>query len=334
MSTPNLRDSAGGVELHGGTGDILHMVGLKNFLEVYKTDMTFRIQTPQTVDPQNTNPNAPWVVTRIDGVGASSFAVARGFLQGHNMLQQDAFVHELDKDTTLNQLHACKEQLVICEQTATRVAGRIEEIISRIQTSGISRDNHGRALNPFPQVQDLVADTTVFLIHAKRTITEVTALVAATIGIQVQGANFLTLGKRLLAQFGADATLAKYIQEQEPTVKYLVDLRNLQEHPKVHAIHTIVNDFHVLPDGSISPPVLYLSNQEPQSLHEHLRAAAGYLVRLTEAVFIHAIMSRLAGTFPFYVEEIEESAVNAQCPIKYRLSIDLSALPFAHEGGG
>jgi hypothetical protein len=331
MPAPNLRDSAGSVELHGGTGDILHMIGLTHFLEAYKTDTTFRVQTPQTVDPQNTNPNAPWVVTRIDGVGASSLAVARGFLQGHEMLQQGVFIQGFNKDGVLNQLHACKEQLVICEQTANRLAGRIGEIINRIQAEGIGRDNHGRALNPFPQVQDLVADTTVFLIHAKRAVTEVTSLVAAAMDIQVQGANFRVLGDRLMAQLGADANLTKYVQAQEPMVKYLVDLRNQQEHPG--AVRTIVNDFQVLPNGSISPPVLHLSDQEPQALHEQLRAAAGYVVRLTEAVFIHAIMARLACTFPFNVEEIAENAVNPQCPIKYRLSIDLSALHFAHEDG-
>jgi len=307
------------------------MVGLANYLEAYKADTTFRVQTPQTVDPQNTNPNAPWVVTRIEGVGASSFAVARSFLQGHDMLHQGVFVQEFDKDAVLNQLHACKEQLVICEQTATRLAGRIDEILSRIQTTGIGRDNYGRALNPFPSVQDLLADTTVFLIHAKRSVTELTTLVATALNIQVRGANFRVLGERLLAHLGAGANLAQYVQEQEPTVKYLVDLRNLQEHP--NDVRTIVNDFHVLPDGSISPPVMHLSDQDPQPLHEHLRAASSYLVRLTEAVFIHAIMARLADTFPFYVEEIEESAINPRCPIKYRLSINLSALPFVREGG-
>jgi hypothetical protein len=329
MPAPNLRDSAGSVELHGGTGAILHMIGLANFLESYKSDTTFRVQTPQSIDPQNTNPNAPWVVTRIDGIGASSFAVARVFLQGHEMLQQGIFVEEFDKSAVLNQLHACKEQLVICETTAAKVVKRVEEILTRIQTSGIGRDNHGRALNPFPQVQDLVADTTVFLIHAKRAVTEATALVAAVLGVPVQGANFRILGERLHAHLGAEANLTNYVQEQEPTVKYLVDLRNLQEHP--NAVRTVVNDFQVLPDGSISPPVLHLSDQEPQALHESLRAAAGYLVKLTEAVFIQAIMERLTETFPFFIQEIEEHAINAQCPIKFKLCIDIARLPLSGE---
>ena len=331
MSVPNFRDSAGSVQLLGGTGTIVHMVGLTHFLEVFKTDTTFRIQTPEAVDPENTNPSAPWVVTRIDGIGASSPAIARVLLQGHDMLNAGMFVSGFDKDAVLNQLHSCKEQIVICEQLASRLTGRIEETIGRIQESGIDRDNRGRALNPLPQTQDLVADATTFLIHAKRAVAEATALLAITMGIQVRGSNFRHLGDQLTTQLGENAALTRYILDQEPSVKYLVDLRNLQEHP--NTVRTVIRDFHVLPDGSVSVPVLHLSDQPSQPLHEVLRAAAHYLVHLNEAIFIHSVMARLVNTFPFGIEEIEDTEVKAECPIKYRLSIDLSALRPAPTAG-
>src|SRR5450759_4775172 len=97
MPAPNLRDSAGSVELHGGTGEILQMVGLANYLEAYKADTTFRVQTPQTVDPHNTNPNAPWVVTRIEGVkkGVRFIYFAQGSLSAscHRQLGPRAANH-------------------------------------------------------------------------------------------------------------------------------------------------------------------------------------------------------------------------------------------------
>lgn len=331
MAPPNLRDSAASFELNGGSGPILYMVGLDNFLEAYKSDTTFCIKTPEIVDPSNTNPNAPWVITRIAGVGASSFAIARAFLQGHEMLNQGLFVQGFNKDLVLNRLHACKEQLVICEQTANRVARRIVEVIQRIEAEGINRDNNGHALNPFPQVQDLVSDTTLFLVHAKRAITELTTVISAALNLEVQGANFQQLGERLSASVGAGAPLTKYVQDQEPTVKYLIDLRNLQEHPG--EIRTIITDFCVLPTGQIASPKIHLSHQDPQALHEYIHAAARYLVKLTEAAFIHSIMLRLSGNIPFYIEEIESTAIKAECPIKYKLSIGLSVLPHMQEGG-
>lgn len=331
MSTPNLRNEAGSVQLQGGTGTILHMVGLANFLEAYKADTTFRIQTPETVDPDNTNPNAPWVVSRTDGIGASSLAVARVLLQGHEMLKSGIFVDGFNNTSVLNQLHSCKEQLVVCEQIAARVVGRIESTIEQIQTAGIGRDNRGRALNPFPQTQDLLADTTAFLINTKRAVAEATSLIAAITGLSVQGPNFRVLGERLTASFGQDTELTKYVLAQEPTVKYLVDLRNLQEHP--NSVQTVVRDFHVLPDGTISAPVLHFSDRPSESLHETLRFCATYLVHLTEAVFIHSIMPRLVGSFPFTIQETPDDQLPVECPIKYRLSVDFSALRVAPREG-
>lgn len=331
MSTPNLRNEAGSVQLHGGTGNILHMVGLANFLEAYKADTTFRIQTPETVDPGNTNPSAPWVVSRIDGIGASSPAVARVLLQGHEMLKSGVFVAGFNNDAVLNQLHSCKEQIVICEQIASRVVSRVESLIEQIQTTGINRDNRGRALNPFPQTPELLADTTAFLINTKRAVVEATSLVASVTGLSVQGPNFRVLGERLTASLGQDTELTKYVLAQEPTVKYLVDLRNLQEHP--NAVHTVVRDFHVLPDGTISAPVLHFSDRPSESLHETLRFCTTYLVHLTEALFIHSVMPRLVGSFPFTIEETQDNELLPECPIKYRLSIDFSALRVAPREG-
>jgi hypothetical protein len=324
MQPKNLRECGGSLELQGGTGTVLHMIGLESFLEAYKSDTTFRIQTPEGIDPKNTNPNAPFVVTRIDGVGSSNLAVARILLQGNEILKQGVFVSQFDKVATLNQLYACKEQLVICEQIAERIGGKTEEIVELIQKQEIGRDKTGRAINPLPQVKDLFVDTAAFLIHSKRTLSEITALISITMGLEVQGSSFTELGRKLEASLGSTDSLTRYVREQEETVTYLVDLRNFQEHPKKR--QTIIKDFHVLSDGTISPPLIYLSDEEPQILHEQLRAASGYLMRLTEAVFINVVLARLVNNFPFYIEEIEADAIKAECPIKYRLSIDFSRL--------
>ena len=55
------RDAAGSLELAGGTGGITAMCSCDEFLEVYKEDMTFRVKSPESVDPGRTNPNAPFV---------------------------------------------------------------------------------------------------------------------------------------------------------------------------------------------------------------------------------------------------------------------------------
>ena len=323
MTVPSSREAPISLELRGGTGSILHIVSLADFVEAYKVDTTFRVETPETIDPENANPKAPCVVTQIDGVGASSPAVARTIVQGKMMLGSGLFDDDFDKDAVLNQLHACKEQLVVCEQTADRIAQRVEGLVARIQTEGIGRDNRGHALNPVPQVQGLLADTTAFLIYAKRSVAQVTSLVATALGIKANGPRFDKLANRLATHIGANAELVEFVREQESSVKHLIDLRNKQEHPG--HISTVVKDFRVLPSGAISAPVLHLSNEEPQELHEVVCNAAGYLVGLTEAVFIRLIAVRLSKRLPFFIQETPDQDMDPQCPIRYRLSIDLDA---------
>lgn len=71
---------------------------------------------------------------------------------------------EFDKAAVIMHLHGCKEMLLACERLATWLAGRIDEIIVDITEYGISTDNHGRGLNPFPQVHDLELDCGTFLV--------------------------------------------------------------------------------------------------------------------------------------------------------------------------
>ncbi len=144
------RHGAGSMELQGGTGPITSMCSCGSFLEIYKQDKTFRVQTPESIDPDETNPNAPWVASPVADVGSSNLTVARVLLQAREMLDAAMFDEELDKEAVILHLHSCKEMLLACERLATRLAGRIDEIIKQITEQGISRDNHGRGLNPFP----------------------------------------------------------------------------------------------------------------------------------------------------------------------------------------
>ena len=79
------RDAAGHLELNEGTGGIIAMCSCDGFLEVYKQDVTYRIQTPETIDPDRTNPHTRFVAAVADRVGSSNPIVARVLLQGLGM---------------------------------------------------------------------------------------------------------------------------------------------------------------------------------------------------------------------------------------------------------
>lgn len=324
MRTSLPRDSAGSLDLHGGTGGITAMCSCGDFLEVYKEDMTFRVKSPESIDPGRTNPNAPFVAAVSDSVGSASPAVARVLLQGRDILESAIFKEKIDKPGIVQVLHACKEALVVCEKVAARVASQVDTIIEDIKASGVKRDSRGRALNPFPQVSDLESEATAFLIHTKRSIQAICRLPSMFLHVPQKDNNFDTLGKTLAAAIGADARVTGFVLAYAPGVRYLIELRNYQEHPD--AKRTVVDNFAVMPDGTISVPMWYVSGETPRPIRDEMPAAAEFLVQMAEAMLIHLVMHTVDGRFPFIIQEFDAAQVNPKMPIKYRLSIDLSKL--------
>lgn len=318
------RDWAGSLDLHGGTGGITAMCSCGEFLEVYKEDITFRVQTPESIDPGRTNPNAPFVAAVSDNVGSASPTVARVLLQGRDILQSAIFQKQVDTPSVVEILHACKEALVVCEKVAARVASQVDNIIREIQASGLKRDSRGRALNPFPQVSDLEAEATAFLIHAKRSIHAICRLPSMFLSVPAKDNNFDALGKTLTAAIGVEAPVTEFVQANASGVRYLIDLRNYQEHPD--SKRTVIDNFAVMPNGTISVPMWYVSGETPRPIGDEMPAAVAFLVQMAEAMLIHLVMHTVDKRFPFIIQELDAGQVNPKMPIKYRLSIDVSKL--------
>jgi len=318
------RDSALSIELQEGTGGIIAMCSCGDFMEVYKEDTTFRIRTPESIDPGRTNPNARAVAAVSDNVGSASPVVARVLLQGRDILQMAIFDQKVDKDAIVQALHACKEALIVCEKVSTRVASRVDEIIQNIQTGGLQRERRGGALNPFPQIPELEPDATSFLIHAKRAVLEICRLPPLFLPVPAKDSNFDYLGKTLEVAIGAEVPVTKFVRDNAAGVAYLIDLRNYQEHPG--AKRTTITNFAVMPDDSIAVPMWHVSGETPRPIREEMAGATEFLVQMAEAMLIHLVMHTVDKRWPFIIEEVDATQVDPKIPIKYRLSIDLSKL--------
>lgn len=318
------RHSAGSMELQEGTGPITTMCSCGSFLEIYKQDKTFRVQTPESIDPDETNPNAPWVASPVADVGSSNLTVARVLLQAREMLDSAMFDEALDVEAVILHLHSCKETLLACERLSARLTGRIDEIVKQIAEHGISRDNHGRGLNPFPQVQDLDLDCGAFLIQANRAIKLVCELPTLFIQLSKTDSNFDNLSKRLSGALGEASPVTSLVRDNAATVSYLINLRNFHEHPK--KIKTVVENFRVLPDGQIRAPVWYLEGQglaDPHSIKEEAAATVDFIRDIAEIMFIHLLMHRVSKKLPFHIQEVADDKIASEFPIKYRLSINI-----------
>jgi hypothetical protein len=314
------RDAAGHLELIEGTGGIIAMCSCDGVLEVYKQDLTYRIQTPETIDPDRTNPHARFVAAVADNVGSSNPIVARVLLQGLEVLNSAVFEQPVDKQAVTRELHAIKESLVACHKVAERVASHVARVVDDGEKNGLPGDERG-SLNPFPQVPDLDVDATTFLIQAKRAIRRISQL--PSIFFPIPGdSDFDHLLKRL-TKVAAARSMMKFVKDNAPGIRYLSELRNCQEHPK-KGRRTVIDNFKVLPKGSVAVPMWYVSGDTPRPVAVEMRGAIEFLTMMAEAMLIHLVMACVVKTFPFIVQPIEP--VDPTNPMKYRISVDMRRL--------
>jgi hypothetical protein len=328
------RHAAGSAELIGGTGPITGVCSMGSFLEMYKQDKTFHIRSPESIDPEEINPNAPWVTSSVADVGSSSLSVTRVLLQSRAMLDAAMIDGPFDKAAVLASLHSCKEALVSCETLAERICGSILHITRQISADGIPSDNQGRGLNPFPQVANLQLDCGAFLVHINRAIKLVCELPMLFLELDKKDSNFGHLARRLSDAIGSNEPLTEFVLSNRESVKYLIDLRNFHEHPG--ATRTIIHNFLVLPSGQIQVPTWEMAGKsatKAKAIDVELSAAVGFVQEIAEAMFIHLLLRRLSPAFPYYVEQVADDDIDPALPIRYRLSIDFSRLQVMAAGG-
>ena len=320
MNSQFLRDSGGSLVLHGGTGGITAMCSCGEFLEIYKEDVTFRIKTPESIDPDRTNPNAPVVASVSDRVGSSSLAVARILLQSRDIIEAAILPPEVNKQAVIQELHACKECLVACEKAARAVSTSVDKIIDDVETNGIKRDSGGRALNPFPQVLDLDDNATAFLVNAKRAIRAICRLPSIVLSVPDKDNNFDALANTLAEAVGPEAPVTRFVRDNAERVRHFIELRNWQEHPGKK--RTIIENFGVAPNGSIKVPMWHVSGESRQRIREDMLASQDFLVQVGEAMLIHLVLHAADKRIPFTIVEVKSPS--PALPIRYRLSVDVT----------
>jgi hypothetical protein len=108
------RDAAGSFSLPPEAGKIKRMVGLDAAMEFYTVHATYRVKSPDRINPSRTIPNMPWSQSAHASEGASNPIVARIFLQSLDALNNWP-LRNGNIETIKRNLHACKEEAIICE---------------------------------------------------------------------------------------------------------------------------------------------------------------------------------------------------------------------------
>ena len=321
------RDQAGEIKLVEGTGPITKMLPMGEFLEVYKRDVTFRLRTPDSMDPERTNDNLPWVTSPVAWVGSSHPAIARVLIQSDELINHATLVAGTQKQDVMLHLHACKEALLACDAIAIRLSGKVGGIVEIIQSAGLSIDSSGHGLNPFPQVDDLDIDCVAFLVQANRAVKLISQIPSFFLALSKLHSNFDHLGKALRAEIG-ESPVCFFVEQQSEFMARIAALRNFQEHPAA-AKKTVVRNFRLVPDGSVSVPtwlIVGIDDEPGGAIHLDMEVISRSLVEIAEILVVHLVMQTLTSSFPYVLEQIPDDQANADLPIRFRLGLNLAKI--------
>lgn len=322
------RDGAGSFTFKEGTGPIISVVSFGNFLEMYKADATSQLRSPEDIDPQRTNPNAPWVSTVNTRAGSANEIVSRLVIQSSELLKSVQLPDGVDKDKVLRHMHKVKEDLLQCEQIALRVNAAVMEITGKIERNELPRDNHGRGFNPFPQVADLHHEANNFLISANKVVRAICGIPRLFAALK-EDSNFDHLSKTLAAALSQDSTLVQFVVEQAVLVRRIVELRNHAEHTREESKRTEIYNFRVLPNGQIGLPVWGIvdrDNVEQVYVHEEMQEITTYLRYVAEGTFILSLEQYRAASFPIILSAVEKP--RSECPVHYAYVPDMTKIKF------
>jgi len=315
-------------ELNGGIGKITAMCNCGEFLEIYKIDKTFQVTSTRSVNPKETNKNEMWTAFPVADVGSGNPIIARVLLQGQEILKAAVFDRKIDKEVIIRQLHSCKELLLANENITHKISASIDSIIYQINSNDLPMDGNGRVINPFPQVPDLDAQCSAYLIQANKVIKLICELPRLFISLERVDSNFDHLGNRLEKVLGNNSQLTVFVRKHADGIRHIVELRNYYEHPQKRK-RTIIDNFHLLPGSGIQVPVWHLSDDVPRSIKEEMIAANLYLRDVVETMLILLVMHCVTRKIPYVILIGTADQIDKKVPIKYRLSLDVSKLKIA-----
>ena len=82
-------------------------------------DKTFKIYTPETLDPKQEDLNMSSIVTSVDGIGSGNYIVARLFIQTCEALEKNILKDSISFKDILSLSYDCKEFLLSWVQLGT-----------------------------------------------------------------------------------------------------------------------------------------------------------------------------------------------------------------------
>jgi hypothetical protein len=307
------RDLAGAFELKEGTGPILALCPAGDLLEVYKVDRCFEVLSPDNVDPKQIDPNAPWIVKHVSAFGAGNEIVARTVLQADSITRHVSFKEDVDTKGVMAGARTCRDNLLECK----RLSAKINDDIDRLVNEHKVLELKGNVIASFPKYEGLREVAGAFLLCAKQCLQGAVTIINSFFAQSFSGPRFHKIRDWCAAAL-PESGLSKFLADNEPRAKWIIDLRNFYEHPGDKV--TEIRDFYWEAEKrSTHLPSWNITGDPETSIAKDSGAILDFLLDFVEAIIVLCAIECTCH-FPYMIVRIEQA--KPEMPVRYSIEID------------
>ncbi|MBJ8887746.1 hypothetical protein I5415_04240 [Citrobacter sp. FDAARGOS_156] len=316
----NSRDEPGSFGLpEGEKGEIISMINFGEFMEVYTEESTYKLMTPDSIDPEREHQNVPWIYTKVSDFGASNPLVA------NTVILTDEFLRQLYSNEDSNRIQIIGKARDI-KNVLLNYLLSLQSLIdnSNIEINKfIDNENvmNGKAHAYFPQLKGLDGYATDFLISAKRCIQEVSVMVNFFLPLKSKHGRIDRLLQDVKANHQDATMLINVLNEHLPMCEHIYSLRNAQEHAATTDTPLIVNNFKFENGNELNPPKWGLKGQGFKCVYEEANEILWFLITFFEEVFLSCVTLAFP-IFPKYEIVFNKNPVKEN-PVRYSLHLSL-----------
>ncbi|AIR62614.1 hypothetical protein F3J34_28235 [Klebsiella sp. Ap-873] len=316
----NSRDEPGSFGLpEGEKGEIISMINFGEFMEVYTEESTYKLMTPDSIDPEREHQNVPWIYTKVSDFGASNPLVA------NTVILTDEFLRQLYSNEDSNRIQIIGKARDI-KNVLLNYLLSLQSLIdnSNIEINKfIDNENvmNGKAHAYFPQLKGLDGYATDFLISAKRCIQEVSVMVNFFLPLKSKHGRIDRLLQDVKTNHQDATMLINVLNEHLPMCEHIYSLRNAQEHAATTDTPLIVNNFKFENGNELNPPKWGLKGQGFKCVYEEANEILWFLITFFEEVFLSCVTLAFP-TFPKYEIVFNKNPVKEN-PVRYSLHLSL-----------
>lgn len=306
---------------------IVEMMTLADDLLIFKTSGIYRAITADFIDPERKHPDTRHSYEKIYSVGTSNSFVARMILQFKPII--DLAIPTIErKQLLLHHVWKSNQILLDCESSYYQIYRQVMDLMHKCDRI-IETNKSNRVIPAILKVSDLEKYVNMFFSSGKQFLIAAYEMLHIFYGmpfVDHNKAHFNDHRGWIEGELGVTSPIYLMLEQDEPWVRRISELRNALEHPR-NGQKVEVKNFTLKPGNRFSAPAwrydlsrkgLGIQSEYTDLIHD-FNVHISNMLTFFEELLVLCVQGELQGTM-FAVFRKRKEDIRVDCPVVYEVN--------------